>query len=143
MLLFLLQLQVLTIVQLVGIVFCLSAAAKISHRAQGLGSVVSRWHAIATCNSTEASQSGISNSGGNLEAAKPMGLSINYSESDLESSDYCMPLSTNTQLTSNMSSYHKRQAFGTFYLPNYICASFIKCDIIHFKLTRVLFGDAQ
>lgn len=114
MLLFLPPLQVLTIVQLVGIVLCLNAAAKISHRAQGIGSVVSRWHALATCNSNEASLSGYSNSGGNLEATNPVGFSMNFSESDLESTDYYMPISTNTQLTSNMSSYHKRQAFGTF-----------------------------
>ncbi|KAJ4712532.1 DUF3537 domain-containing protein [Melia azedarach] len=34
-----------SIVELVGIVICLNAAAKISHRAQGLGSVAGRWHA--------------------------------------------------------------------------------------------------
>ncbi|KAM7480145.1 hypothetical protein LguiA_028358 [Lonicera macranthoides] len=109
---------VLTIVQLVGIVLCLNAAAKISHRAQGIGSVVSRWHALATCNSNEASQSGHSNSGGNLEATNPVGFSMNYSESDLESTDYYMPISTNAQLTSNMSSYHKRQAFVTYVQSN-------------------------
>lgn len=107
------QWQVLSIVQLVGIVLCLNAAAKISHRAQSLGSIASRWHALTTCNFNDASQSGISTNGGNFESAIPVGaISRNYSESDLESSDY-VPLSTNMQPTSRMSSFHKRQAFGT------------------------------
>jgi hypothetical protein len=37
---------------------------------------------------------------------------MNYSESDLDSIDF-VPVPTNTQLASCMSSYHKRQAFGT------------------------------
>ncbi|CAK9143457.1 unnamed protein product [Ilex paraguariensis] len=109
---------VLSIVQLVGIVLCLAAAAKISHRAQGLGSVASRWHALVTCNSNEASQSGISTNDGKSEAANAqVSLRINYSESDLESTDY-VPLPTDTHLTSHMSSYHKRQAFVTYVQSN-------------------------
>lgn len=97
----------LSIVQLVGMVLCLTAAAKISHRAQSLGAIASRWHALVTCNSNDV---GILENGGNAETRPP--LTVNYSESDLESSDY-MPLPTNAQLTSCMSSYHRRQAFGT------------------------------
>ncbi|XP_019052510.1 PREDICTED: uncharacterized protein LOC104592942 isoform X2 [Nelumbo nucifera] len=100
-----------SIVQVVGIVLCLHAAAKISHRAQGIASVASRWHALLTCSSTDASQLRVSNSMGNLEASNQVGsISINYSESDLESVDY-LPFSTNSQLASYMSTYHKRQAF--------------------------------
>ncbi|XP_062170700.1 uncharacterized protein LOC133876436 [Alnus glutinosa] len=99
------------IVELLGLIILLHSAAKISHRAQSLASVTSRWHALVTCNSNDASQRGMSNNGGGLEAAFPAGpLPINYSESDLDSIDY-VPVPTNTQLASCMSSYHKRQAF--------------------------------
>lgn len=98
----------LSTVQLVGMVLCLTAAAKISHRAQSLGAIASRWHALVTCNSNDV---GILENGGNAETPPP--LTVNYSGSDLESSDY-MPLPTNVQLTSSMSSYHRRQAFGTY-----------------------------
>lgn len=107
-----LHIQVISIVQLVGLLICLNAAAKISHRAQGLGSVASRWHALVTCNSNDASVSEFSSDGRNVEAPKTVGeLSVNYSEGDLESAD-CMPPPANIQLTSTMTSYHKRQAFG-------------------------------
>ncbi|KAL3818580.1 hypothetical protein ACJIZ3_004485 [Penstemon smallii] len=107
---------VLSVVQLVGIVLCLSAAAKISHRAQSLGSIASRWHALVTCNSNDASGPG--DNGGNSEFSHPVGsLTVNYSESDLESSDYT-PLPTNVQLTHSTSSYHKRQAFVTYVQSN-------------------------
>uniref|UniRef100_A0A5B6YW62 Uncharacterized protein n=1 Tax=Davidia involucrata TaxID=16924 RepID=A0A5B6YW62_DAVIN len=107
-----------SIVELVGIILCLHAAAKISHRAQGIASVASRWHALVTCNSNDASQMGTSSNGGNLDAAYPTSsLPINYSESDLESIDY-VPMSRNTQLASHMSSYHKRQAFVTYLESN-------------------------
>ncbi|KAF8378129.1 hypothetical protein HHK36_029466 [Tetracentron sinense] len=107
-----------SIVQVVGIILCLHAAAKISHRAQGIASVASRWHALVTCSSTDASQLRVSNSVGNFEAAYPVvPLSINYSESDLESLDY-VAMPTNTQLASYMSSYHKRQAFVMYLQSN-------------------------
>ncbi|KAF2292859.1 hypothetical protein GH714_029406 [Hevea brasiliensis] len=102
-----------SIVQVVGISICLHAATKISHRAQGIASIVSRWHALATCISSDAShQMRVSNSAGNLEAANQLNsLHLSYSESDLESVDY-IAMPTNTQLASNMSSYHRRLAFG-------------------------------
>lgn len=104
--------QVSSIVQVVGISMCLHAATKISHRAQGIASVASRWHALVTCTSTDASQLRLSNSVENLEAATALNsLQRDYSESDLESLDY-VAIATNTQLASYMSSYHKRQAFG-------------------------------
>ncbi|RVW52606.1 hypothetical protein CK203_068906 [Vitis vinifera] len=90
-----------SIVQVVGIILCLHGATKISHRARGISSVGSRWHALVTCNSNEASQSGTLNSRGNMEASQALGsLPINYSESDLESID--VPLPVNTQLVSYM-----------------------------------------
>ncbi|XP_021635305.2 uncharacterized protein LOC110631696 isoform X4 [Hevea brasiliensis] len=107
-----------SIVQVVGISICLHAATKISHRAQGIASIVSRWHALATCISSDAShQMRVSNSTGNLEAANQLNsLHLSYSESDLESVDY-IAMPTNTQLASNMSSYHRRLAF-VLYLQN-------------------------
>lgn len=106
--------QVLSIVQLVGIVLCLSAAAKISHRAQSLGSVASRWHALVTCNANDGSGSGNAENGGNAGPHPSGSLSFNCSESDLESADY-MPLPSNIHPSPSKSSYERRQAFGMYY----------------------------
>lgn len=104
--------QVSSLVQVVGIILCLHAATKISHRAQGIASLASKWHALSTCSSTDTSQLRTSNSTGNLEVCnRPNSLNTNYSESDLESLDYVV-MPTSAQLVSYMSSYHKRQAFG-------------------------------
>uniref|UniRef100_M1BW44 Uncharacterized protein n=1 Tax=Solanum tuberosum TaxID=4113 RepID=M1BW44_SOLTU len=101
-----------SIVQVVGVILCLNAAAKISHRAQGIGSIASRWHALATCTSGEASQMRNSTSMSCLEAAnRSNSFYMNFSESDLESVDFVTE-PTNTQLASYMSSYQKRQALG-------------------------------
>ncbi|CAK7327401.1 unnamed protein product [Dovyalis caffra] len=106
-----------SIVQVVGIILCLHAATKISHRALGIASIASRWHALATCSHNDTSQIRVSNSMGNLEALYPHNsLQINYSESDVESFDY-IATPTNVQLASYMTSYHKRQAF-VLYLQN-------------------------
>ncbi|XAR50309.1 hypothetical protein NMG60_11004596 [Bertholletia excelsa] len=107
-----------SIVDLVGIILCLHAAAKITHRAQRIASVASRWHTYLTCNSSAASQIGATSSGENLEAGAPTDiLPMYYSESDLESTDF-IPMPTNTQLASYMSSYHKRQSFVTYLQTN-------------------------
>ncbi|XWS63827.1 hypothetical protein CRYUN_Cryun06bG0135200 [Craigia yunnanensis] len=106
-----------SIVQVVGIILCLHAATKISHRAQGIASFASRWHALATCTSTDASLRG-SNSVGNMEAFNQLNsLHMTFSESDLESVDY-VAMPTNTQLASYMSSYHRRQAFVMYLQVN-------------------------
>lgn len=104
-----------SVVQAVGIVLCLHAATKISNRAQGIASLASRWHALATCNSTDASSLRGSNSAGNLEAFNNS-FYRSYSESDLESVDY-LTMPTNTQST-NLSSYHRRQAFVSYLQTN-------------------------
>ncbi|XP_052205156.1 uncharacterized protein LOC127809981 isoform X3 [Diospyros lotus] len=99
-----------SIVQVVGIILCLNAAAKISHRAQGIASLASRWHAVATCSSADASQLRLPNIEGSFRAASTLdALYMNSSGSDLETLDHIM-LPTNTQLASYMTSYHKRQA---------------------------------
>ncbi|CAI9113073.1 OLC1v1013601C1 [Oldenlandia corymbosa var. corymbosa] len=109
---------VLSIVELVGIVLCLNAAAKISHRAQAIGSVASRWHMLVTANSSDVSASFMSN-GGNPDPLNTVGsLTVNYSESDLESTSDFIPLPATVQLTSQMTSFHKRQAFVTYVQSN-------------------------
>ncbi|XP_077229429.1 zinc finger CONSTANS-like protein (DUF3537) [Tasmannia lanceolata] len=106
-----------SIVEVVGIIICLHAATKISHRAQGIASVASRWHALVTCNSTDTSQTRFTNSAGNLDADPATSLFVNYSESDLESLDNAT-LPTYTRLASNMSPYHRRQALVTYLQTN-------------------------
>lgn len=108
---------VLSIVQLVGIVVCLTAAAKISHRARSLGSIASRWHALVTCNPNDGSGSGIVDNGGNAQVHASGSLSVNCSESDLECADY-IPLPTNPQFTPSKSSYQSREAFVTYVQSN-------------------------
>lgn len=89
------------------------AAAKISHRAQGIASVASRWHALVTCTPNgDSSYPRVTSSSGNLDAVSPNALLREFSESDLDSLDN-LPVQTNTHLVSYMSSYHKRQALGT------------------------------
>ncbi|CAA0818354.1 Protein of unknown function (DUF3537 [Striga hermonthica] len=107
-----------TIVQVVAIILCLNAAAKISHRAQGIGALASRWHALMTCTANDASQLRTSNSIGNLEAVNRLsGFHVDYSESDLESLDLMMG-PTNVQLASYMSFYHKRLALVMYLQAN-------------------------
>lgn len=107
-----------TLVQVVGIIICLHAATRISHRAQGVVSLASRWHAIATCASSDTSQMRSSASAGSLEVANHLNsIHLDYSESDLESLDFG-GMAVNTQLISYMSSHHKRQAFVMYLQSN-------------------------
>ncbi|GJS18298.1 neuropeptides B/W receptor type like protein [Tanacetum coccineum] len=46
-----------SIAQVVGVILCLNAAAKISHRAQGIAALASRWHALASCGPDDRRQS--------------------------------------------------------------------------------------
>lgn len=93
--------QVSSIAQVVGVILCLNAAAKISHRAQGVAALATRWHALASCGPDDASHMRVPNET----------ISSVSSESDLEAMNY-IPLPTNTQLASNLSTYNRRQAFG-------------------------------
>ncbi|XP_073132702.1 uncharacterized protein [Henckelia pumila] len=107
-----------SLVQVVGIILCLNAAAKISHRAQGIGALASRWHALVTCGANEASLTRYSNSMGSLgTASKSSSFHIDYSESDLESLDF-LAAPTNMQLASYMSSHHKRLALVIYLQAN-------------------------
>ncbi|XP_023537313.1 uncharacterized protein LOC111798422 [Cucurbita pepo subsp. pepo] len=101
---------VAAIVQVVGVILCLHGATKISHRAQGIASVASRWHALVTCGPGDVSQPRYPN--GNADATSRLStMASTYSESDLESLDIVITMPTTTQLASYMSSYHKREAF--------------------------------
>jgi hypothetical protein len=108
-------LQVSSVVQVVGLVLCLHAAARISHRAQNISSIASRWHALATC-STDSNYVTTPNGSGNLMPFPAHLFLRDYSESDLESLESAASLHGNsqgtTQLVSYMSSYHKRESLG-------------------------------
>ncbi|KAL0701097.1 hypothetical protein Bca4012_057219 [Brassica carinata] len=113
------------VVQVVGIILCLHAATKISHRAQAIASVASKWHAIMSCSSTDATQIRTSPSGAHLEATTnpPISFQISRSESDVESMDHNMRMpanSNNSHFPSymSMSAYHKRQAFVLYLQMN-------------------------
>lgn len=104
--------QVSSIVELVGIIICLHAASRTSSRAQAVVSIATRWHSLVTCASNDDSQMGMRNASGSLEATNAAGkLPISFSESDVESIDY-VALPVSTHMTSEVSSYDKRQAFG-------------------------------
>ncbi|GJY21107.1 hypothetical protein Tco_0393673 [Tanacetum coccineum] len=98
-----------SIAQVVGVILCLNAVAKISHSAQGIAALASRWHAFASCGPDDRSNMRFSHSNGKLEAASSLIRSVS-SESDMEAMNY-VPLPTNAQLTSYLSSYHRRQSF--------------------------------
>ncbi|RID55457.1 hypothetical protein BRARA_G02714 [Brassica rapa] len=113
------------VVQVVGIILCLHAATKISHRAQAIASVASKWHAIMSCSSTDATQIRTSPSGVHLEATTnpPISFQISHSESDVESMDHYMRMPANNNNNHfpsymSMSAYHKRQAFVLYLQMN-------------------------
>ncbi|XP_048493540.1 uncharacterized protein LOC104893506 isoform X2 [Beta vulgaris subsp. vulgaris] len=98
-----------SIVLVVGIIICLHAAAKISHRAQSLASFASRWHAMVTCRSNE--MLGESEHGGNFNVAGSAITAMNYPESDMDSADYILP-SMNLESMANVSSYRKSHVYA-------------------------------
>lgn len=53
--------QVCSAVELSGFFLCVLGAARITHRAQGIASVATRWHMTATCTSVGGSDSGKGN----------------------------------------------------------------------------------
>ncbi|KAK9076200.1 hypothetical protein SSX86_004533 [Deinandra increscens subsp. villosa] len=95
-----------SIAQVVGLILCLNAAAKISHRAQGVAALATRWHALASCGPDDTSNMRLSS----------IPMSNVSSESDLEAMNY-ISLPTNTQSNSYLSSYNRRHAF-VMYLQN-------------------------
>ncbi|KAG8046403.1 hypothetical protein GUJ93_ZPchr0008g12570 [Zizania palustris] len=114
------DIAVSSVVQVVGLVLCLHAAAKISHRAQNIASLSSRWHALVTC-SSDSTYVSTSNSSGNLVPFPAHMFLRDFSESDLESLE-SGPVQGNShttaQLASYMSSYHKRESLVLYLLAN-------------------------
>ncbi|KAK6920550.1 Protein of unknown function DUF3537, partial [Dillenia turbinata] len=106
---------VASIVQVFGVMLCLHAATKISHRAQGVVAVAARWHALVTSNSGDCSTAtnGGRNSDGSTAGAS---LTPNYSDSEFESLEFITPVAP--MLVSHMSSFYKRQAFVTYLRAN-------------------------
>ncbi|GAB4840577.1 hypothetical protein Ancab_021346 [Ancistrocladus abbreviatus] len=138
---------VTSIVQVVGITLCLHAATRISHRAQGLAAVASKWHAMATCSSSEGSQSRRSNSIGSLFTSNPYSsMPVNNSDSDLGLLDYTY-LPTTMQLASFLSSYYRRQSFVMYLQTNlggitifgWTVDRALICTIFFIELSLVLF----
>ncbi|KAM3211381.1 hypothetical protein ACQJBY_064884 [Aegilops geniculata] len=114
------DIAVSSVVQVVGLVLCLHGAAKISHRAQNIAAIASRWHALATC-SSDSTYVSTPNDSGNLVPFPAHMFLRDYSESDLESmeSGSMQGNSHNTaQLASYMSSYHKRESLVLYLLTN-------------------------
>ncbi|XP_064994636.1 uncharacterized protein LOC135631132 isoform X2 [Musa acuminata AAA Group] len=110
------DIAVSSVVQVIAVVLCLNAASKISHRAQGVASLASRRHAyVACCPADPQMQS--TNSSWNLEAIPASSSLMDYSESDSESLEN-MALHNNAQLSSFVSSYHKRQALVMYLQSN-------------------------
>ncbi|CAL9078607.1 unnamed protein product [Musa textilis] len=110
------DIAVSSVVQVIAVVLCLNAASKISHRAQGVASLASRWHAyVACCPADPQMQS--TNSSWNLEAIPASSSLMDYSESDSESLEN-MALHNNAQLSSFVTSYHKRQALVMYLQSN-------------------------
>ncbi|XP_057542995.1 uncharacterized protein LOC130821312 isoform X2 [Amaranthus tricolor] len=98
--------DVTSIVQVVETLLCLHAGTKISSRAQGIGAVACRWHAIVTCKSLD----------GGKRSMSLGSLSSSFSESESclldENAIVC-----HSQFAS-VSSFNKRQSFVTYLQMN-------------------------
>ncbi|KAJ3681157.1 hypothetical protein LUZ60_015646 [Juncus effusus] len=123
------NIAVCCVVQVVGLVICLHGAAKISHRAQGISALASRWHALVTCSSSSTHDSSTAlhsrgPSSNNLVSFPANLMMGDFYESDLESLDNSSSgqgggyFGSNAQLASYMSSYHKREALVLYLLSN-------------------------
>lgn len=83
------DLVVCSAVQLTGFFLCLVGAARITHRAQGIVSIATRWHSLSTCTSHGAyysSKAGLPDSLGQ-ESSTINPFSRSESDSDSESSE--------------------------------------------------------
>ncbi|RWW46584.1 hypothetical protein BHE74_00047488 [Ensete ventricosum] len=104
------DIAVSSVVQVIALLLCLNAASKISHRAQGVASLASRWNAYADPQ--------IQSTTNGSEAIPPSSSLMDYSESDSESLEN-IALHHNAQLLSSfVSSYHKRQALVMYLQSN-------------------------
>ncbi|KAM0854949.1 hypothetical protein ACQ4PT_050090 [Festuca glaucescens] len=114
------DIAVSSVVQVVGLVVCLHGAAKISHRAQNIVAIASRWHALATC-STDSTYGSTPNGSTHLATFPSQMFLRDYSESDLESLEGGSVNGgshNSAQLTLYLSSYHKRESLVLYLLTN-------------------------
>ena len=104
--------QVCSFVELTGLVLCLNGAARITHRAQQIVTIVSRWHAIITCSPVTVFFPGETTEAFNITAYGPT-HPILFNE---KSEKLLMSLSSYKGVTEparhDMDAYQKRQALG-------------------------------
>lgn len=100
--------QICSAVQLSGFFLCILGAAKITHRAQGIVSIATRWHMLVTNASAESEQ---------CKDHISEGL-VSDSDSD-SSSDIHISI-----IPQRLSSFHTRQSLGDFYLHIKNCFCF-------------------
>ncbi|KAL5782853.1 hypothetical protein ACOSP7_007882 [Xanthoceras sorbifolium] len=99
------DLVVCSAVELSGFFLCLLGAARITHRAQGIASVATRWHMTVTCDSA-----GSDNRKGNTtEADAKCGDADHDDDDDSDSSDILITVSPQ-----DSSSFHTRQALVAY-----------------------------
>lgn len=104
--------QVCSLVQLTGLVLCLKGAAKITHKAQRIVAIVSKWHALATCSPSALNDHSSQGSGLTYGPAHPH-LNRGSSSEDLEASGREWN-SLEEELAHDLEAYQKRQALGNF-----------------------------
>lgn len=108
------DLAVCSATQLIGFVFCLRGAAKISHTAQRIVSFVSSWHAVASCIEPPFDASNNNVEGVLSNHTFPI-LHVE-SNDDLEAAcNNTMSGAGQRPMKSNMRSYFKRQALVTYF----------------------------
>ncbi|CAK9227282.1 unnamed protein product [Sphagnum troendelagicum] len=114
------DLVVCTAVQLTGLVICLHGAAKITHRAQRIVSIVSQWHALATCTPNAVTASAAKTSGVDACQQDPAvlygpahPLLYNDSSDDLETLMPSFPCGLESPMH-DMEAYQKRHALVTY-----------------------------
>lgn len=102
--------QVCSLVQLTGLALCLKGAAKITHKAQQIVAIVSKWHALATCSPSALNDRSSQGSGLTYGPAHP-NLNRGSSSEDLEGSAREWN-SLEEELAHDLEAYQKRQALG-------------------------------
>ncbi|KAK9675455.1 hypothetical protein RND81_11G008200 [Saponaria officinalis] len=130
---------VTSLVQVVETLLCLHASTKISHRAQGIGAVACKWHALVTCKSFEGTHRSISSDT----------ITPNCSESDLETIDGITV--RNHSHFASVSSHNKRQSFvmylqsnpGGITLYGWVVDRSLLTTIFFIELSLVLFVLGQ
>lgn len=101
--------QVCSAVELSGFFLCVLGAARITHRAQGITSVATRWHMTATCASVGGSDSRKGNAGEAADHDQCRDSTSSSSDSDSSSDINIKVLSSQEP-----PSFQIRQALGEY-----------------------------